>query len=495
MKRFIHIFLSITILFTMFGASSSYSQAAKEWPKSSRAGKVSAASAIVMDINTGAILYKKKIDEKHYPASITKIMTTLLCIENSSLTDTVTFSHHAVTSIEPGSSHLWVVADEQIKMEDCLYGIMLMSANEICNGVAEHVAGSIEAFVDMMNEKAKSLGCTGTHFANPNGLYLDNHYTTAHDMALIAAAAMKNPEFRKITGTRTYSIPKTNKNDQRDLYNKHNMLHPINYPYGYDACIGGKTGYTDIARYTLVTFAKKGDMELVSVIMKANNSPKVEPNEYTDTTKILNFAFDNYTYHPMQNKIENKDDEKGYSLFSEYSPLFDDENTPIYVSENAGVVLPKGVDISEAERTIKMYDNVNLEDGRNVIGNITYIYDGKTAGCADIIYDTTKLTNNSLNEDIAKLYLNKNGSDMENKTNPVITNEPESEDETKQDNNDKEKETDTKNKTNPLIIAAALVLFIVILVIIILLIRRARLRRRYLKYYRGRRRRGRKYYR
>lgn len=125
------------------------------WPKGPSGKSISAAAAIVMELNTGTILYKKNINEKHYPASITKIMTTLLCLENASLDDTVTFSYKAVHSIEYGSSHIGVVEGEQIRMEDCLYGIMLMSANEVCNGVAEHVAGSIDAFVDMMNAKAK----------------------------------------------------------------------------------------------------------------------------------------------------------------------------------------------------------------------------------------------------------------------------------------------------------------------------------------------------
>ena len=145
------------------------------WPKGPSSDTISAESAIVMDINTGTILYKKNIHDQHYPASITKIMTKLLCLENACLTDTVKFSSTAVTSIEPGSSHIGVIADEKLNMEDCLYGIMLMSANEVCNGVAEHIGGSIQGFVDMMNEKAKELGCKNTHFANPNGLFLKDH--------------------------------------------------------------------------------------------------------------------------------------------------------------------------------------------------------------------------------------------------------------------------------------------------------------------------------
>ncbi len=483
MKRLSGIVLVIAILATIVSPYS-HIKAEGEWPNSSSAGSVSAESAIVMDINTGTILYEKNIDAKRYPASITKIMTTLLCIENAKLTDTVTFSHHAVTSIEMGSSHLWVVTDEQIKMEDCLYGIMLMSANEMCNGVAEHVAGSIDAFVDMMNERAKGLGCTGTHFANANGLYLDTHYTTAHDMALIASEAMKNPVFRKITGTKNYTIPKTNKNDARNLYNKHNMLHPVSYPYGYDYCIGGKTGYTDIARWTLVTYAKKDDMELVCVVMKTNGPPRVEPNEYTDSTKLLDFAFDNYVHYPMQDNLVDSDAENGYSLFTDYSPLFDDENSPLYIEENAGVVLPKGVKLSKAERTTTLYDDIQIVEGKNIIGKVVYNYAGKEAGSADVIYDTTKMTDNALNYNIAELLkqsIAEKGSEEADENKEEFSKDDVSEE--KVSKPDKEK----KRIPLPVFIVGIVVILLAVGFVAVICIRRARLRKRYLGYY-GRKR-------
>ncbi|MBE5927993.1 MAG: D-alanyl-D-alanine carboxypeptidase [Lachnospiraceae bacterium] len=486
MKRLSGIVLAIAILAAIISPYS-HIKAGGEWPNSSSAGSVSAASAIVMDINTGTILYEKNIDDKRYPASITKIMTTLLCIENANLSDTVTFSHHAVTSIEAGSSHLWVVTDEQIKMEDCLYGIMLMSANEMCNGVAEHVAGSIDAFVDMMNERAKEIGCTGTHFANPNGLYLDNHYTTAHDMALIATEAMKNPVFRKITGTKNYTIPKTNKNDARNLYNKHNMLHPISYPYGYDYCIGGKTGYTDIARWTLVTFAKKDDMELVCVVMKTNGPPRVEPNEYTDSTKLLDFAFDNYSYYPMQESLGDADAENGYSLFTNYSPLFDDDNSPLYIEENAGVVLPKGVKISKAERTTTLYDDVQIVSGKNVVGRVSYTYLGKEAGSADIIYDTTKMTENALNYNIAELLK----QSIAEKEPAEKAEDKEKDTEDIKDDTAKKPEKEKKHLPTPVKIIIIAVVVVIVGFVAWVFIQRARLRKRYLGYY-GRKRRYRR---
>lgn len=446
------------------------------WPKGPSGKSISAAAAIVMELNTGTILYKKNMNEKHYPASITKIMTTLLCLENASLDDTVTFSYKAVHSIEYGSSHIGVVEGEQIRMEDCLYGIMLMSANEVCNGVAEHVAGSIDAFVDMMNAKAKELGCKHTHFANPNGLYLDDHYTTAYDMALIASAAMKNEEFRKITGTKTYTIPKTNLNDARPLYNKHNMLHPITYPYGYDYCIGGKTGYTDIARYTLVTFAKKGDMEIVCVVMKTAGPPRYEPNEYTDTISLMNFALDNFSAHPIETDVKDNDSETTHSLFSRYNTLFDKENSPLYIEKKAGVTLPKGVDVSQAERNVELYDTVNYADGENIIGKITYTYAGRTAGEANIIYDTTKAAANPLNEGVSNII----------KQTESIHSDSEETEAPKEEQ--PQTETDKKEKSSNVIWIVVIILAAVCIIaaIVLLLIRRAKLRKRYSRFYQRR---------
>lgn len=157
-----------------------------------------------MDVQSGAILYEKNIDKREYPASITKVMTALVAIENSSLSETVTYSRNAVTNLESGASNIEIQPGEKLSMEDSLYAILLMSANEACNGVAEHVAGSIDNFVAMMNQKAKELGCTGTNFANANGLWMSNHYTTAHDMALISQEAYKILHLQKLPNETLY---------------------------------------------------------------------------------------------------------------------------------------------------------------------------------------------------------------------------------------------------------------------------------------------------
>lgn len=350
---------------------------------------ISAESAVVMDVKSGTILYQKNMNKKQYPASITKVMTGLLAIENSSLSETVTYSREAVTNLESGASNIWIKPGEKLSMEDSLYAILLMSANEACNGVSEHIAGSTENFVKMMNERAKELGCTGTHFANTNGLWMANHYTTAHDMALISRAAYKNPVFAKITGTKRYNIEKTNKNKKRYLYNHHGMLYASNFSqYLYEYCVGGKTGYTSKCRYTLVTYAKKNNMTLVSVIMKAPNSPWTEPNEYTDTTKILNYCFENYKRFGIE---QDATQEINNNLFTRFSPYYNKGTSPLSIEEGAGVYLPKGVKLNQAQKKVEFYDTPKqITNKKKVIGKITYTYDGRAVGGSEIYYENRK---------------------------------------------------------------------------------------------------------
>ena len=166
-------------------------------------------SGIVMDMDSGAILYAKKIDDQHYPASITKILTAVVALENSQLTDRVKFTQNCIDFLEYGDAHIGMKVGEEISMEDALYGMLLASANEVSYAIANSVNGGYDNFINMMNEKVAELGGTNSHFVNANGLHNDEHYTSAHDMALIGAAAFKYEEFRKITGTRQYTIGPT----------------------------------------------------------------------------------------------------------------------------------------------------------------------------------------------------------------------------------------------------------------------------------------------
>ncbi len=173
----------------------------------SDAPEINAASAIVMDVDTGDILYEKYAHEKHYPASITKVLTCLLAVENGNVNDTLTVSANVMSQVEMDSSRIGLEAGEQLTLRDALYGMMLNSGNECALTIGEYLAGSTEGFADMMNERIKTLGCTDSHFVNPNGIQNDDHYTSCYDMALIGCAAYQYPEFKKLISSQSYTIP------------------------------------------------------------------------------------------------------------------------------------------------------------------------------------------------------------------------------------------------------------------------------------------------
>ncbi|MEG1802995.1 MAG: D-alanyl-D-alanine carboxypeptidase family protein [Lachnospiraceae bacterium] len=336
------------------------------WPEGPR---VESASAIVMEATTGTILYGKNIHKKRYPASITKIMTTLLALEHCSLSETVTFSHDAVYNIE--GTHIARDVGEQMSLEETLYGVMLASANECAYAVAEHVGGEYDTFINMMNQRAKELGCKDTHFNNPHGLPDEKHYTSAYDMALISREAIKNETFRLITGTKTYSIPPTNVHTMSTpLINHHGMLTAYKTSsYLYEPCIGGKTGYTNAARSTLVTFAEKNGMTLICVVMKSES-----PYHYVDTTKLLDYCFDNFqTYNVTENETTySKDQLMDYMNFDSAKPF-------LRLNADGLIVLPKSADFSEAAPKIN-YDKAQ----GTILASLDYYYGQRYVGGTNI---------------------------------------------------------------------------------------------------------------
>ncbi len=278
----------------------SYTIETNEIPGWPQGPPTESATAAVMDIDTGTFLYSKGGTEKMYPASVTKIMTALLLVENCDLDDEITFSE-IVYDLEEGSSHLGIQPGEKMRLRDAAYGLMLASANDIANGIAEYMGGSLSGFADLMNARAAELGCVNTHFANPHGLYQDDHYTCAHDMALIAAAAYRNPLFREIVTTHEYTIPETNlTEEERSFLNHHKMMHEDEEFYR-DWCTGGKTGYTSQCLNTLVTYGEKDGERLVSVVFRAEGSEVA----YRDSTEILEYGFD--AFSPVQFESDESD--------------------------------------------------------------------------------------------------------------------------------------------------------------------------------------------
>lgn len=310
----------------------------KGWPQGE---KIEAEAAALMDASTGTFLYSKNMEAKEYPASTTKVMTALVALEHCSLDEEITYSEE-VYNIEPGSSHLGIHPGEKMSMKDAMYGLMLASANDIAVGIAEHVAGSVEGFVQMMNDKAAQLGCTNTHFANPHGLFDENHYTCARDMALILQAAIQNPTFCEITGTVEYTIGKTNKVDEeRFLLNHQKMLWDDEYKY--DGCLGGKTGFVEESLNTLVTYAGKDDRKLICIILKVNGSGKT----FTETAQLLDYGFGNFTNIEITEPYANltRYELMGICNYGEVSLLMDQGlNQPAFTMEKGTVVtVPAGV--------------------------------------------------------------------------------------------------------------------------------------------------------
>ena len=258
------------------------------WPEGQA---IQAAAGVVLDMDTGAFLYSKNCDRKLYPASITKIMTCLLTLENADL-DAVMTCSPIVYELDENASNTGLSEGEQMSIRDALYTLMLESANDTANALAEYVGGSMEGFAQMMNAKAESLGCTGTHFSNPSGLHADDHYTTAHDMALIAQAAYANETFRTMCGTVEYEVPPTNMYEETRYLSNHHQMLKGDTDYYTSWCTGGKTGFTQMAWNTLVTYGERDGKRLVCVLLHGNGADQ----NYLETIDLLNYGFNNFQH-------------------------------------------------------------------------------------------------------------------------------------------------------------------------------------------------------
>ncbi len=416
-------------------------EAKETWPKMP---KIEAPSICVMEISTGTILFERDMDEVNYPASITKIMTALLAIENTKLDEIVTFSQDAVYKNEGDTSHISRDIGEEMTMEECLYGMMLESANECAWAIGEHIGGTMENFAKMMNDRAESLGCTNTHFQNPNGLPDEDHWTSAHDMALIAAEAYRNETFRILAGTKSYTIPPTNKHvDETPLHNHHKMLYPWrgDSTYLYDFCTGGKTGYTNAAGNTPVTYAEKDDMPLVCVVMREKT-----PYHYTDTQEIFDYCFEHFKLLRVADYETDDPTDQNREPFAG-------------IDENAMVVVPSGVSFSKLKSEI-VYDNAD----EDVLGTIEYSYANHVVGRADVRMNDIELDSYQFTENV-RTEVNTSGSESDE-----TEGEGEQEKELESEPKDVKKELRSINiEINARMIGiAAGALFIIILLILLL---------------------------
>lgn len=258
------------------------------WPQ---AADIASDTGILMDADTGTVLFDKGGDQQRYPASITKIMTLLVAVENSSMDEQVTFTETGVRNVAADSSNINSKVGEVMTMQDCLHALMIISANDAAAQIAEHVGGTEQNFIDMMNQRAAEIGCTNTHFTNSSGLPDENHYSSAKDMALIFREGLKNKDFRSVLGDADYTIQPTNMtSDKRVMHTHHPMFAPESDIY-YPGCIGGKTGFTNLAAHTLVTAVEQNGTTYIAVVMHG-----VELSTCClDSKALFDYGFGNFT--------------------------------------------------------------------------------------------------------------------------------------------------------------------------------------------------------
>ena len=351
-------------------------------------------NAILVDANYDEILYEVGGHDKVYPASITKVMTALLtleAIESGKLTAQTQITASATAATIPkGSSTANIKAGEVLTVEQLLYCLLLPSANEAAQILAETVGGDIDTFVGMMNDKAKELGCENTHFANPHGFHDPDHYTTPYDITLFMKAAMEYDLFQKIVTSPNYTIPATNLSEQRTVRNTNALTSNWTYTgYLYTPGTGGKTGSTDEAGKCLVETAKKGDTYLISVVMGepetitlADGSEKVA--QFYDTIQLLNWGFENF-----QRTVISEDSE----VVAKVNVTLSTQSDQVMVRPSGSIArtLPKDVKVDEMEKVINLFNDTveaPVEKGQ-LLGTMRLLYQGEEYGTLDLIADSS----------------------------------------------------------------------------------------------------------
>jgi len=361
-------------------AATTASTAAVEWPAEPA---TVAGSAILIDADTGAVLYDKSSHTKAYPASITKLMTALLTIENCSLDEVVTFSQTAAKSVIPGvDANIATKVGEQYTVDQSLHALLLSSANEVAYGLAERVAGSLAGFTDMMNARAKELGALNTHFNNASGLSDPNHYTTAYDMAMIGRVCFTNSTFLSIDSfVGNYKLGPTNLTPEiRSLHSTNLMFKGQQYYYQY--CKGGKTGFTDESGYTLISYAEKDGMRLICVVMK---EPKAD-DRYVDTKALFEYGFNNF----KKVSISNSDVSSLFNNSNYYNSKVYGNSTINFSMDASYVDLPNNATLTDVGLMLDNSTNATTDDTANYdyTAKLNFTYNGNTIGNANLLVNT-----------------------------------------------------------------------------------------------------------
>ena len=332
---------------------------------------LTAKSAILLDRKTGKILYNKNENERMYPASTTKILTAILTLENCNLNDVITIDHDITSTIPYGYTIVELQIGEQFTVEQLLQILLVHSANDVANLLAEHIGGSVEGFADMMNKKLKELGLSNTHFTNPSGIHDDNHYTTAKDLASIMEYCIKNKEFVRLSSMPSCNIPATNKHQARIYESTDRLIVPNDSKNYYPYLICGKTGYTDPAGECLVSYAHKDDLELICVVLGGETIDNT-PTRYSETKTLYEYGYDNFSVRKIvdsndfveQIKVENG------SL----------STRDLYLLANTSIsaLLPNSESKDSIETVINLNDNIKAPINQgDILGTVSYKIDGK----------------------------------------------------------------------------------------------------------------------
>ncbi|MCI9039506.1 MAG: D-alanyl-D-alanine carboxypeptidase [Clostridia bacterium] len=352
-------------------------------------------SCILMETSTGKILYEKNAHQVRYPASTTKIMTAILALENCELTDVATVSRNAIHSIPPDYVTCRIKEGEQLTVEQLLNVLLIPSANDAAIVLAEHISGSVSKFSDLMNEKAKEIGCKNTHFVNPNGIHNKNHTSTAYDLALMGQYAMKNDIFRKIVQKIKYTLPTTNKysKEDRTFYTTNDLLikntSKSKSNYYYPNATGIKTGYTGEAGNCLVSSAKDNNMEVISVVLGADFTKEGLSEKFLDSITLLNYAFDHYAIQTLQEKN---------SILQEVevaSATKETKNLKVLVKDNIEALVDKTISVESLEPKISIDKLKAPISAGSTVGTISYTLNGKNYS-SDLIAQDNVLPSNAL---------------------------------------------------------------------------------------------------
>ncbi len=340
----------------------------------SMSSDTTAEAAIVMDVDTGAVLWGKNINSQYTPASITKLMTGLIVLEKCSLDDEVTVAAEAVNNLESGASSVGLGAGDVLTVDELLHAMLLRSANDAANALACHVSGSIEAFAAEMTRRAEELGCQGTIFRNPSGLTSPENVTTAYDMALIGAECARTPGFIEVESRLSYKVSKDSKYPDGFTVNQEHKMLLKGTAYSDSRVIGGKTGFIRASGNTLVTIAEDNGMRLVAVVLKDKN-----PDHYKDTEKLLNFGFDNFETAIIEDPINTYEVVKRL----EADKIIDGISADFVADSEVRITIPKGA----ATEDVKVsYDyNISDEAPENAIARMIFSFDGVKVGSTYII--------------------------------------------------------------------------------------------------------------